>query len=125
MYQEFEWTKDVFILHCTCNPPSSAPSHRAGLEPGIPVREAGALPRRLKATASSVNRQSASFWGQESEVYTQPLLAYTSVTLTPLNLTPIRITAPIITPSRVHTILTRSCSERVSNPGFQRGRQAL
>ncbi len=30
-------------------PPGSAPSHRAGLEPGIPAREAGALPRRLKA----------------------------------------------------------------------------
>ncbi len=34
-------------------PPGSAPSHRAGLEPGMPAREAGALPRRLKATASS------------------------------------------------------------------------
>ncbi len=28
-------------------------------------------------------------------------------------------------PPRVHTILTRSCSERVSNPGFWRGRWAL
>ncbi len=36
--------------------PGSAPSHRAGLEPGIPAREAGALPRRLKATAPSVSR---------------------------------------------------------------------
>ncbi len=26
---------------------------------------------------------------------------------------------------RAHTILTRSCSERVANPGFPRGRQAL
>ncbi len=29
---------------------------RAGLEPGILGREVGALPRRLKATASSVSR---------------------------------------------------------------------
>ncbi len=39
-----------------CNPPGSAPTHRAGREPGTPVREAGALPRRLKATASNVSR---------------------------------------------------------------------
>ncbi len=32
-----------------CNPPKSAPSHRAGLEPGMLAREAGTLPRRLKA----------------------------------------------------------------------------
>ncbi len=37
---------------CSCNPPGSAPSHRAGLESGTLAREAGALPRRLKATAS-------------------------------------------------------------------------
>ncbi len=36
-----------------CNPPRSAPSHQAGLEPGIPAREAGALPRRLKATVGA------------------------------------------------------------------------
>ncbi len=36
---------DIYI----CNPPGSAPSHRAGLEPGMPAWEAGALPRRLKA----------------------------------------------------------------------------
>ncbi len=41
---------------CMCNPPGSAPSHRAGLKPGMPAREAGALPRRLKATASNVSR---------------------------------------------------------------------
>ncbi len=62
-----------FFLSFTpmCNPPGSAPSHRAGLEPGMPAREAGALPRRLKATATSV-----------SEVYTQPLLAYIRYTCT-------------------------------------------
>ncbi len=42
------------ILYVT--PSGSAPSHRAGLEPGIPAREAGALPRRLKAIDSSVSR---------------------------------------------------------------------
>ncbi len=41
---------------CKCNSPGSAPSHRAGLKPGTPAWEAGALPRRLKATASSVSR---------------------------------------------------------------------
>ncbi len=30
------------------NPPGSAPSHRAGLEPGFPAREAGALTRNAK-----------------------------------------------------------------------------
>ncbi len=40
-----------------CNPPpGSEPSHRAGLEPGMPAREAGTLPRRLMATASSISR---------------------------------------------------------------------
>ncbi len=39
---------------CKCNSPGSAPSLRAGLKPG--TWEAGALPRRLKATASSVSR---------------------------------------------------------------------
>ncbi len=34
------------------NPPGSTPSHRADLEPGIPAREVGALPRRLKPLAS-------------------------------------------------------------------------
>ncbi len=29
------------------------PSHWTGLEPGMPAREAGALPRRLKATTSN------------------------------------------------------------------------
>ncbi len=58
---------------------------RAGPEPGILVREAGALPRRLKATASTVSHQSISFWGQGSEVYTQqPLLAYIRYTEHPL-----------------------------------------
>ncbi len=58
-----------------CNTPSQGPHHhnsfllRAGLEPGIPAREAGALTRNAKG-------YSASFWGQASEVYTQPLLAY-------------------------------------------------
>ncbi len=34
------------FVYYICNPPGSAPSHRAGLEPGMPAREAGALPRR-------------------------------------------------------------------------------
>ncbi len=42
-------------LSSRCNPLGSAPTHRAGREPGTPVREAGALPRRLKATASSIS----------------------------------------------------------------------
>ncbi len=46
---------DESDLCCECNPPGSAPSHRAGLEPGILTREAGAIPRMLKATASSVS----------------------------------------------------------------------
>ncbi len=45
-----------FIPSAHVTPPGSAPTHRAGREPGTPVREAGALPRRLKATASSVSR---------------------------------------------------------------------
>ncbi len=67
---------------CLCNTPGSAPSHRAGLEPGIPAQEAGALPRRLKATASNVRFTHSPYW-------------HTSVTLTPLNLTPVRVTAPM------------------------------
>ncbi len=47
-------------------PPGSAASHRAGLEPGFPAREAGALTRNAKGY--SFQRQSArapSLWGQE------------------------------------------------------------
>ncbi len=46
----------VNLIITICNPPGSAPSHRAGLELGMPAWEAGALPRRLKATVSSVSR---------------------------------------------------------------------
>ncbi len=56
-----KWIK-LKTKKCICV--ESVPSHRAGLEPGTPVRE-------LKAIASSISR-----WGQGSEVYTQPLLAY-------------------------------------------------
>ncbi len=38
--------KPVAPALCWCNPP--APSHRTGLEPGLPVREAGALTRNAK-----------------------------------------------------------------------------
>ncbi len=61
---------------------------RAGLEPGMPAREAGALPRRLKATASSISRVR----------FTHSPYWHTSVTLTPLNLTPVRVTAPMLQP---------------------------
>ncbi len=72
----------VLWPEASVTPPGSAPSHRAGLVSGMPAREAGALPRRLKNTASSINCQSASFWGQGSEVYTQqPLLAYIPYTM--------------------------------------------
>ncbi len=54
--------------------------YRAGLEPGIPAQEAGTLPRRLKA--SSVRFTHSPYW-------------HTSVTLTPLNLTSVRVTAPM------------------------------
>ncbi len=49
-----------FVVGCnnehSVTPPGSASSHRAGLKPGMPAREVGALPRRLKATSSSVSR---------------------------------------------------------------------
>ncbi len=40
--------KPVAPALCWCNTPGSAPSHRAGLEPGFPAREAGALTRNAK-----------------------------------------------------------------------------
>ncbi len=40
--------KPVAPALCWCNPPGSAPSHRAGLEPGFQAREAGALTRNAK-----------------------------------------------------------------------------
>ncbi len=40
--------KPVAPALCWCNPLGSAPSHRAGLEPGFPTREAGALTRNAK-----------------------------------------------------------------------------
>ncbi len=40
--------KPVAPALCWCNPPGSAPSHRAGLEPGFPVRDAGTLTRNAK-----------------------------------------------------------------------------
>ncbi len=48
--------KPVAPALCWCNPPGSAPSHRAGLEPGFPVRDAGALTRNAKGY--SLERQS-------------------------------------------------------------------
>ncbi len=102
-----------------CNPPGSAPSHRAGLEPGMPAREAGALPRRLKATASNVSRQSASFWGQSSEVYTQPLLAYICYTHPPKPHSRAGHGTNVTPPGPHHH------TKQVSNPGRRRGRRAL
>ncbi len=40
--------KPIAPALCWCNRPGSAPSHRAGLEPGFPAREAGALTRNAK-----------------------------------------------------------------------------
>ncbi len=57
-----------------CNPPPG-PHHpnwfllRAGLEPGIPAREAGALTRNAKARGPLFEVRGVRF-------YTQPLLAY-------------------------------------------------
>ncbi len=102
-----------------CNPPGSAPSHRAGLEPGMPSREAGALPRRLKSTASSVSHQSASFWDQGSEVYTQPLLAYIRYTHPPKPHSRAGHGTNVTPPGPHHH------TKQVSNPGRRCGRRAL
>ncbi len=82
--------------------------YRVGLKPGIPAQEAGALPRRLKATASSVRFTHSPYW-------------HTSVTLTPptphsrpghgTNATP----PP--GPHHHNSFLFRA----VSNPGFRTG----
>ncbi len=59
-------TRTINRSHQPCvgvTPPESAPSPRAGLEPGFPVRQAGALNRNAKATASSVNRLNTTFTG--------------------------------------------------------------
>ncbi len=49
--------KPVAPALCWCNPPpGSAPSHRAGLEPGFPAREAGALTRNAKGQSQSLER---------------------------------------------------------------------
>ncbi len=48
--------KPVAPALCWCNPPASAPSHRAGLEPGFPARDAGSLTRNAKVY--SLERQS-------------------------------------------------------------------
>ncbi len=40
--------KPVAPALCWYNPPGSAPSHRAGLEPGFPAREVGALTTNAK-----------------------------------------------------------------------------
>ncbi len=51
--------KHIYMyIYIYVTPPGSTPSQlvlRAGLEPGILAREAGGLPRRLKATVSSVS----------------------------------------------------------------------
>ncbi len=54
---------------------------RAGLEPGIPAREAGVLTRNAKGY--SLKRQSLERLFEGSEVYTQPLLAYIRYTHPP------------------------------------------
>ncbi len=64
---------------------------QAGLEPGILAREAGALPRRLKASSVSAPLFEVR-WGLHS------LYWHTSVILTLLNLTPVRVTAPMLHP---------------------------
>ncbi len=100
-----------------CNPPGSAPSHRAGLEPGMPAREAGALPRRLKLQPLRQS-QSASFWGQEWGLHTA---------LTGIH----RYTHPPKPHSRAGhgTNVTppgpHHHTKQVSNPGRRRGRRAL
>ncbi len=56
---------------------------RAGLEPGTPAREAGALTRSAKGYSLKHQSLERLFWGQGSEVYTQPLLAYIRYTRPP------------------------------------------
>ncbi len=58
---QYSSPRQHMLGEASVTPPGSAPSHRVGLEPGMLAREAGALPRSLKATASSVSRQSTSF----------------------------------------------------------------
>ncbi len=59
-----------------CNPPGSAPSHRAGLKPGTLAWEAGALPSTLKAPLALVARTPL-FEIRGVRFYTQqPVLAY-------------------------------------------------
>ncbi len=50
--------KPVAPAFCWCNPP--APSYRASLEPGFPVRDAGALTRNAKGY--SLNRLNTTFY---------------------------------------------------------------
>ncbi len=97
---------------------------RAGLEPGIPTRWGGRSNKERQRLQPLVSVARAPlFEVRRVRFYTQPLLAYIRYTHPPkphsrpghgTNVTP-----------RVQTILTRSCSERVSNPGFLRGRWAL
>lgn len=61
-------------------------------EPAFLACEAGTLTRTLKTTASSDSHQCTS-WDQGSEAYPQSSYYLASVTLTPLKLTPIWITA--------------------------------
>ncbi len=68
---------------------------RVGLKPGSQAWEAGALTRRLKTTATSQSVTSAPLEIRGVRFTCTAPTRWASLALTPLNLTPIRVTAPM------------------------------
>ncbi len=97
---------------CVCNPPGSAPTHRAGREPGTPVREAGALTRPL----ASVTR-APHFEVRGVRFYTQPLPAYIRYTHPPKPHSHPADYANVTPPTRVRTHSPSGSRTRDSGAG--------